>query len=425
MFASIDREEKMKTCPVCALDVEDTYLFCPDDGSSLGAISGTSVNNLESPSEVDDQTDGAVVLYCPACAAEYPLTFSECPTHGVKLTRHNISRLTDRVAAKAAVPELKQSAAANPDQPISLEPAPTHTHAPERASEVAIAEHAAGFDYQPRGPIPFRQEFDKESSYSEPLTELDAHVFEPPRFRVAAISTVIALSVFALVGMYKFVSSVSRRPSPPVARITEPAPLPFIPTPQEAQDYKEEEAAPVASKLPEPQPDRTAEQKKRDVSSTAERIARNKAADQSGTRPAVESRPASLNSVAKASLPPMPALPRGNSGGFDARLIRVRSAKTSSGVRYDLTFNMQEQAGRSAQWQRVLITTRSVSGVNRSQAIPFAHRLGAAGALTFTISVELAGRSEADWQGRVVCTTLGWDNQGAPLQANFGANLTP
>ena len=208
--------------------------------------------------------------------------------------------------------------------------------------------------------------------------------------------------------------------------MTEAAQLPFVPTPQEAQDYKEEQlAAPIASNPAEVQPAQTVKQKNPDAPSAVERSARNKAADQSTAKPPVESRSALLNSTAKASLPPMPALPRGNSGGFDARLIRVRSSKTSSGFRYDLTFNMQEQAGRFAQWQRVLITTRSVSGVNRSQAIPFAHRLGAAGALTFTISVELAGRSEADWQGRVVCTTLGWDNQGAPLQASFGANLTP
>jgi len=359
----------MKTCQVCALEVEDTYQFCPDDGLSLGAISGTSVNKSASPSEVDDETDRAMVLYCPACAAEYPLTFSECPTHGVKLTRHNISRLTNRAAATATEPEFK--------------------------------------------------------SYSEPLTEPPEQGFERPGFRVAAIATLIALAVFALVGMYALLSSVSRRPSAPVARITEAAPQPFVPTPQEAQDYKEEQPAPVASRLPEPQPERTVEQKNHDASSTAERSARNKAADQSGAKPPVESRSESVNSMAKASMPQMPALPRGNSGGFDARLIRVRSSKTSSGFRYDLTFNMQEQAGRSAQWQRVLITTRSASGVNHSQAIPFAHRLGAAGALTFTISVELAGRSEADWQGRVVCTTLGWDNQGAPLQASFGANLTP
>jgi hypothetical protein len=99
--------------------------------------------------------------------------------------------------------------------------------------------------------------------------------------------------------------------------------------------------------------------------------------------------------------------------------------KTAAGVRYDLTFNMQEQAGRSAQWQRVLVSTRSTSGTSHSEAIPFSHRLGAAGALTFTISVELTGRSEADWRGRIVCTTLGWDNKGAPLQASFGANVTP
>jgi hypothetical protein len=121
----------------------------------------------------------------------------------------------------------------------------------------------------------------------------------------------------------------------------------------------------------------------------------------------------------------MPALPRGDAGGFDARLIRVRSTKTQAGIRYDLTFNMQEQAGRAANWQRVLVSTRSMSGASHSQAIPFSHKLGATGALTFTISVELTGHSESDWQGRVTCTTLGWDNKGTPLQASFGANVTP
>jgi hypothetical protein len=103
----------------------------------------------------------------------------------------------------------------------------------------------------------------------------------------------------------------------------------------------------------------------------------------------------------------------------------MRARRTPAGFRYDLTFNMQEQAGRAAHWQRALISTRSASGASHSQAIPFSHRLGATGALTFTISVELTGRSEADWQGRVVCTTLGWDNKGTPLQASFGANVNP
>lgn len=416
----------MKTCPVCALDVEDTYLFCPDDGSSLDAISRTSVNESANPSEVDDEkTGGAVLLYCPTCAAEYPLTFSECPAHGVKLTRHNISRLTDKAAATtAAKVELKEPAVTDPTPPAG-DLTQTHSSAPEDTAEPALADSAAGFDYPRSNPIHLVQESATESSYPEPLAEANEQGFERPGFRVAAIATVIALAVFTLVGASKFLSSVSRRPTAPVARIMEAAPQPFVPTPQEAQDYKEEEPAPVTSKPPESKPDRTAEQKKPDASLPAERNARYTAADQSKGRPAVESRLESSNPVAKTSIPPMPALPRGNSGGFDARLIRVRSSKTTSGFRYDLTFNMQEQAGRSTQWQRVLITTRSVSGVNHSQAVPFAHRLGAAGALTFTISVELAGRSEADWQGRVVCTTLGWDNQGAALQTSFGATLTP
>jgi hypothetical protein len=86
---------------------------------------------------------------------------------------------------------------------------------------------------------------------------------------------------------------------------------------------------------------------------------------------------------------------------------------------------MREQVGRFAQWQRLLIGTRSTSGLAHSEAIPFVHRLGATGALTFTVSVEMAGRSEPDWQGRIVCTTLGWDNNGAPLQASFGVTVTP
>src|SRR5882724_821062 len=86
----------MKTCPVCALVLEDAYLFCPDDGSSLGTLpSGRSESGSASASEYDHETANAVVLYCPACAAEYPLTFSTCPVHGMQLTKHRIPRLSN------------------------------------------------------------------------------------------------------------------------------------------------------------------------------------------------------------------------------------------------------------------------------------------------------------------------------------------
>ena len=423
----------MKTCPVCANNVEDTYLFCPDDGSSLSATGGTSGDESQSLSQPDTETDGAVVLYCPACAAEYPLTFSECPTHGVKLTKHNLHRLTNRASVAVAepaaaepatvAPDVKQPAITTPDQPDPLE-SRQRTTAAEPVAEGAIPASAARFDYRDRPSLPLDQELDVDSGNAERIPEFGEQGLDRPGFRVAAIATAIALSLFALAGIYGVLSSVSRRPSAPVMQITEASPQPFVPTPQEAQDYKEEQPAPAAPTVKEPEPDRTADRNS-DAHSTAERSARIKTAEQSTTKTPVESRSDAASPLTKASSPPMPAVPRGNSGGFDARLIRVRSNKTSSGVRYDLTFNMQEQAGRSAQWQRVLVTTRSLSGVNHSQAIPFAHRLGATGALTFTISVELAGRSEADWRGRVVCTTLGWDNQGSPLQASFGATLTP
>ena len=118
-------------------------------------------------------------------------------------------------------------------------------------------------------------------------------------------------------------------------------------------------------------------------------------------------------------------LPRIEPGSLDARLIRIRSMRVPSGMRYDLTFDLQDESGRHAQWERMLISTRSASGISHTQAVPFVHRLGANGALTFTVSVEMHGKSEPDWHGRVVCTTTGADNDGRPLRASFGASVTP
>jgi hypothetical protein len=329
----------MKNCPVCALDVEDTYLFCPEDGSSLRTLSSGLPEN-----------------------------------------------------ESTSAPELS-----NPQQP------------------------------QPSS----SQECEAESSYPTLAAARNERGFERPDLRVAAIATVIALAVFALVATYAFVSSVSRRPSASVERVAvaaeaTPQSLPLVPTPQEARDYEEKQPAPVASTPHEPPAEGSLERKSYEPVSvaTTERSVRNTVTQPLKERSAAK--PSQTQAaMTKVSSSPMPALPRGNSGGFDARLIHVRSRRTSSGFRYDLTFNMQEQVGRASQWQRLLITTRSASGMSHSEAIPFLHRLGATGSLSFTISVELTGRSEADRQGRIVCTTLGWDNTGAPLQASFGANVAP
>ncbi len=452
----------MKTCPVCALDLEDTYLFCPDDGSSLGTLpSGSSESGSVSASESDHETAGAVVLYCPACAAEYPLTFSACPVHNVQLTKHRIPRLSnfgrdlrkhDEAADAQATAsglqfqrdqsnltkhlttlDLKRPQIESPRRWAATEKV---NHDAELAQNAAVTARAnAQFDSLAAVRVGAVASGATAFSYQGPLTDAHEQGFERPGFRVAAIATIIALAVFGLVAIYTFVSSVSRRSSSPAVQVASktqgaPQPLPFVPTPQEAQDYKEEapaSVAPVASTPPEPQPERPVERAGNEsrLSSPTEPGVRKPPVAQPLPKPSAKTPPPAPVTTTRVSNPPLPALPRGNSGGFDARLIRVRSRKTAAGFRYDLTFNMQEQAGRSAQWQRVLINTHSASGMNHSEAIPFSHRLGAAGALTFTISVELTGRSESDWQGRIVCTTLGWDNNGAPLQASFGANVTP
>jgi hypothetical protein len=263
--------------------------------------------------------------------------------------------------------------------------------------------------------------------WEAPNAESEEKGLERPGFRVVAIATVVALVALGVVAMYKVITHLSRRSTVPVSQLAakpEAAPQPFVATPQEALDYKQELPVATTPAAPEKQPEQIERVRNRsDAPIAPERPARATQVVQNVPKFPAANPPHAP--VTKVSNPPMPALPRGNNGGFDARLIRVRSSKTPSGFRYDLTFNMQEQAGRAAQWHRVLISTRSASGISHSQAIPFSHRLGATGALTFTISVEMAGRSEADWQGRVVCTTLGWDNNGGPLQASFGANVTP
>lgn len=431
----------MKTCPVCALDLQDTYLFCPDDGSSLAAApNGSTESKPANAFEPDDETAGAVVLYCPACAAEYPLTFSTCPVHAVQLTRRRIPRSPTkasdlrrhdapiRAQALAGGLELQrgQSKIASRLTTLDLK----RPEGPDGAAAIVNSSDDHELEHDPVAAAPLNSLEAVLPAVTNFSSDAREQGFERPGFRVAAIATVIALAVFGLLVVYSFVSNFSRRSHSSDVQIASkaqasPQPLLFVPTPQEAQDYKEEAPVPSASTPPERQPDRA--RSEGPSSSPTEPAVRNTPVAQPLPKVPVATAPpaAAPVSTAKVSNPPMPALPSGASGGFDARLIRVRSRKTPAGFRYDLTFNMQEQAGRSAQWQRVLISTRSASGISHSEAIPFSHRLGAAGALTFTISVELTGRSETDWQGRIVCTTLGWDNKGAPLQASFGANVTP
>jgi hypothetical protein len=456
-------EGEMKTCPICAIDLDDAYLFCPDDGSSLGSVSPKPAEpESVSASESDDEPAGAVVLYCPACAAEYPLTFSTCPVHGLTLTRHGIPRLAnsgslpDGFSASAPATVLRFDR----DQPRltkrlttlelrrpQIERRPETTRRPdiekrpeiEKPNTVLASESTDIADDLDENVVVSQAQPSHADTRVGGITGYDVQGFlsdsgerslERPGFRVAAIATVIALTVFGLVATYSLVSNLSRKSRSSSAQIagnqSSSQPVVVVPTPIEARDYKEEAPAPTSPVPLDQPPAQPAERTRNEnpASGLTRDVAPKTPVSQVEQRAPVMTPAASIPAT-KVSTAPMPALPRGDAGGFDARLIRVRSMKTQTGFRYDLTFNMQEQAGRAANWQRVLVSTRSLSGASHSQAIPFSHRLGATGALTFTISVELTGRSESDWQGRVVCTTLGWDNKGTPLQASFGANVTP
>lgn len=427
----------MKTCPVCALDLEDSYLFCPDDGSNLGGQIDSSKSELTGLAQNHNQSE-AVVLYCPACAAEYPLTFSDCPVHGIKLTKHQLQKASTISNAAPlsgqgvgdttplAVPNRKNPEPVRRLTTLSLQRPEIEVADKPKKLEVEKKEEVTT-EAQPT-PLPLRSSVSEDAGFQlySSLAANEPHeaARERPGFRVAAIAVVIALSVVSLVAVYSLIKNLSRKRATAAVQVSSnvsSAPLPFVPTPQAAQDYKD--ATPPAAQVPEDPPSTKVPTKLVDTP-RSEAVGRNRIESSTAPQKPQSTAPVQPTPV-RVSTKSMPALPSGNSGGFDARLIRMRSRRTPQGVRYDLTFNMQEKAGRLTQWQRVLVTTHSASGLSHSQAIPFSERLGATGALTFTISVELAGRNEADWQGRVVCTTLGWDNKGSPLQASFGANLAP
>jgi hypothetical protein len=429
----------MKACPVCGLDLEDTYLFCPEDGSPLerpdtSVLANKSPENRTEVASIEESNAnpaGPVVLYCPACAAEYPLTFSDCPVHGIPLTKHRIPTFVEppaRVVQQTSEPHLGEKNT------------PSHQQAqsPASYSSVIVSDHVDSIPVNredAQEPLMVVDEIEDQTPLYEPrATVVEETDREPKSFKVAAIMIVVSLAVLSLVALYAFYSNVTRKPASKATRPGNNSPVStpesaFIPTPEAALDYKEEppatsntatdaakdesqgekEPARIVAAAPSKEPLQKVEERKTPSSST-------QPPPVAAQTPVAVKRPASATDL---------VLPRGTYGLVDARLIRMRARQTPSGYRYDLTFNLQEQAGRVTQYDRIAVVTRSASGINHSEVMPFYHRLGAAGDLTFTISVEMRGRSEADWQGRIICTGTGTDNQGKQLRTSFGANVSP
>ena len=476
----------MRTCPVCGLDVEDSYLFCPEDGSSLVEPQITDLSSTSDPTSeaqaagaVDGMRSEGVVLYCGECAAEYPMTFVACPVHSAPLTRRKIQPVAARsentwAPASTDTNAQQPESSEQPDKMCESSGAPSVAPSDpsdllEAAAGEALVESEEAKGTLSMGSVATLAEFRSErkaSTRSLSILAIDDEAedyvydasnarapepfyrFDSPSFRIAAAAMVVALVLFCVVAVYTFFSGGAQRRLA-AARRSQPAPAavaeqpPFIPTPDSARDYEEEQShgsafneqrpdADKASPSPTslPSPITRAEKARPDTGNQKPETGNAKPAWATSVRPTpVSTGRASNAATSPAMTMPSPtresALPRGEAGGVDSRLVRVRSMRTGAGVRYDLTFDLQDESGRHAQWERMLISTRSASGVTRSDTVPFVHRLGAHGALTFTVSVEMRGHSEPDWRGKIVCTTLGSDDGGRTLRASFGANVTP
>jgi hypothetical protein len=406
----------MKSCPVCGLIQDESCLFCPEDGSALteADASGLQAKIAEA---VTEETSSAVVLYCPACAAEYPLTFSVCPVHAVPLTKHRIPTF---VAPPAKPVHTEKKIIAQPPVDADIE------NVSQEVETHTLIAQASSTEPEP-------EQIDDSRDDLRLSNKTDESASEGRGLRRAAVAVSVCLALLGLLGLYSLYSNVTRRPNSPAAKTASQAnttPM-TVYTPQAALDYKEEK--------PEP------EKQESDSSSEDKRIDNERPRNAVGLPPneqsrrddPVEQKPAPVMRqqpqspvTTQVSAPRSPSatelvLPRGTYGQVDARLLNVRSRKTPNGFRYDLTFNMQEQMGRTTQWERLAIVTRSSSGISHSQAMPFYHRLGAAGTLTFTVSVEMQGRAQPDWTGRIICTSIGTDQTGKAYRASFGANVAP
>jgi hypothetical protein len=471
-------EVVMRTCPVCGLDVEDSYLFCPEDGSRLvepqitdGSSTSDPTSEAQAAGAVNGVRSEGVVLYCGECAAEYPMTFVACPVHSAPLTKRKIQPVAARsentwAPASTDTNAQQPDSSERPDKMCGSSGAPSV--APSLSSDLlvgpageALAESEEAKGTLSMSSVATRAEFRSErkaSTRSLSILAIDEaaedyvcdassergpepfYRFDSPSFRIVAAAMVVALVLFCVVAVYTFFSGGAQRRL--AARSSQPSPAavaeqpPFIPTPDSARDYEEEQshgsapneqrpdpdnASPIQTSLPPPitraekaRPD-TGNQKPAGAISVRPTPVSTGRASNAATSPAM-----TMTSTTRES-----PLPRGEVGLVDSRLVRVRSMRTGAGVRYDLTFDLQDESGRHAQWERMLISTRSASGVTRSDTVPFVHRLGAHGALTFTVSVEMRGHSEPDWRGKIVCTTLGSDDGGRTVRASFGANVTP
>jgi hypothetical protein len=355
--------------------------------------------------------------------------------HGIPLTnRKTIALITPAVKpriipavrpavniSKAESSACPQAIPAAPLQTATLDAATRVQRSPLESDEIAHEAEAPAIVAEDRA--------SKNTFFSVVADDGNAN---PRSLRRAANILIVMLILFGVVGLYSLIKHLTRRPTlSSAARVAQnqepPQPTITIPTPTAALEYTQ--PPPPSQSVDNHTEARREADAQRDMEATRNvnpaRAINERAGTVATSQTMASPRPMAAPPVTRpvtraADL----SLPR-PSGQIDAHLLNVRANRTARGYRYDLTFNVQERGGQATQLERLVISTRSASGLNHAQAIPFYHRLGATGTLTFTVSIEMPGRAPADWQGRVLCTSIGADVEGKIHQASFGATVTP
>ena len=470
----------MKNCSDCGQPFEDPFRFCPEDGAPLIAseIEGSAFEESTEQLTISEVISGGApvqstarrnsgglahaggisqVLRCPGCGSEYPRSFSSCPIDGFRLTQ-TIEPASTPVDSLPVV----SSPAVSSEEPGGLDAsASSASIAPARQTqplEAPLSDDSSGMEAGREATPVARESHFREPSFSTldsfgkaprrafsiPLAA-DETATERRRSYFPSALIVILIGVLSFAGLYLLLKdsgdgkpgTTALKASAVEGQENAPDENSFITTPEAARDY-EEPAEEEAVENATAQEDARDSDKQSNQSSgafaapaptpggDAKRAeapgARESQPDRSSSRPPVQQGPtpaqiaaARMNEVAR----------QASDSRVNARLTRVRGRRTSSGYRYDLTFTLNSQSQLSLYWDKLLISTRSARGTNNSMVVPFSHNLGASGSMTFTISVEMRGADETDWQGRITCTSLGRDASGKLTRAAFATSVTP
>jgi len=416
----------MKICSTCAMTFDNRFLFCPEDGTALQdtesnqtMLEPASPDPL--PGSAEHLADLRPIVVCTACASEYPPMFSTCPLDGAPLVEPRaIIAAPARAATVDSPPVVPQVVARPPELPV--EPELSEPHSPE-APETNVIN---------RRPVI--------------APSLDWETSSQSSFNLAAAFTAGALIIAAGIAIVIIVSSWHRRPAAQQREAQQPAatqaaaPLQaevYVPTPAAALDYVEPVAEPQET-VPAPM-DKAATAERENEQSARRQVtglSLNRSGVTDAARPSARAVPAS---PAPLPSPPEPReqrslqryRPEPSVAAFDAagllrsHLVRSEAVPRPGGLHYQLTFSLENQSTRQSYFRSLTIQTHSSTGISRTQSLPFSHRLGPSGNLTFTIGVDMPGRSPLDLAGHVSMRVSGSDADGRPLDARFGAPLRP